>query len=209
MREAVPGRWLLANIRCDPATSSVVDLGNNQVTITVTGGSVTCTFIDQRKGIIRVQKYNDRNADAQRNRGEPALADWTIRLYDNQQALVAEQVTNMHGKVSFTSLRPGNYTVCEELTAGWVNTQPGLIDPAFSQPCYVLTLGVGQIAQVVFGNSDGLAASSVPSYDDGVFIFSMPDNETDDDNYDAVDTDEEYLNTPDEVSGIYLPLVTR
>jgi hypothetical protein len=207
--EQLPANWLLATIMCDPAAGAAVDLVNSHVTLTLAEEShITCTFTNQRKSIVRVLKYEDHNGDARRNEEELVLEEWTMRLYNAQQTLVEEAVTNAHGKVSFTGLHPGNYTVCEELTASWFNTQPGFSDPTFQQPCYVLTLGVGQTAQVKFGNVDHpVVSASPPATSDGVVIFDAPDDEVNDENYDVIDTDEVWLNTPDAMEGLFLPLI--
>ena len=110
--------------------------------------------------------------------------------------------------MSFPGLPPGNYTVCEELTAGWINTQPGLIDAAYQQPCYLLTVGPGQIAQVTFGNVDHPVASAAHlEASQGVVIFNAPNVEADEEHYDIVDTDEAWLNVPEWVPGLFMPMI--
>ncbi|MCC6458018.1 MAG: pullulanase-type alpha-1,6-glucosidase [Caldilineaceae bacterium] len=209
--EHVPGKWLLTEIRCDPAASAAVDLANNQVTIAVAAGShVTCTFVNQGKSIVRAHKYEDRNGNGRKNGGERPLADWRFLLYDAQGTLVPTEndLTNKQGKMRYPGLRPGNYTICEELRAGWFNTQPGLIDATYQQPCYLLTVGPGQIAQVHFGNVDRpVARSAQSSAIQGMLIFDAPDVEVDEANYDAVDTDEAWLNAPDTVGGLFMPMI--
>jgi hypothetical protein len=181
VREHVPGNFLLTDIHCDPATGGTVDLANNQVTITVTGNSdITCTFTNQRKSIVRALKYKDQNGNARRNFGEPPLAGWRMLLYDAQGTLIPTENdrTNVLGKEGYSGLRPGNYTICEALRAGWFNTQPGLIDPTYQQPCYRLTVGPGQIAQVYFGNvNHPLASAAQSDVAQGVFIMDASDLE--------------------------------
>ena len=49
------------------------------------------------------------------------LADWTVNLYDNYGNLIGSTQTDSSGFYSFCELAPGDYTVCEELKAGWIN----------------------------------------------------------------------------------------
>jgi len=49
------------------------------------------------------------------------LADWTVNLYDNYGNLIKTTQTDASGFYSFCELAPGDYTVCEELKAGWIN----------------------------------------------------------------------------------------
>lgn len=213
--EQVPGTWMLAGIACDPSASAVLDPASHQVSITLSGDDhVTCTFTNHRLSLLRAQLYQDDNGDAQRNEGEAAIPGWRVSLYDAQQTLVATQRANEFGKVSFPGLPPGNYTVCEELERGWYNTLPGLIDAVLGEPCYLLTLGVGQVALAMFGNVDrpvaqaaGVAAGA------GIVIADRPDDEPDDDRYTAADSDEAWLTQADDIDqtsgvGLYLPLIT-
>jgi hypothetical protein len=75
-------------------------------------------------------KFNDLNGNGVQDVGEPALPGWTIHLFDTvTQALLLSTVTDALGAYSFI-LDPGNYTVCEELQAGWTQTAPVAAVPA-------------------------------------------------------------------------------
>lgn len=192
VKEQRPAGWILASITCTPADKGAVDLGNWQVSINVTGGdNVTCTFVNQRNVTVNVLKYHDRNGNRRRDANEPGLPDWTMRLYDAQQNEIGVQVTDTAGQTAFIQPLPsGAYTICEELSAGWVNRQPRNLDPTYGQPCYRLMLAAGQRANVRFGNRELVATSAtesdVPEGDDGVLLEAVPEDK-DDAGYDEVD----------------------
>lgn len=218
IREEMPGNWHLAEISCDPAANATLDLANQQVSVSLAADeAVRCTFTNRKRSIIRAWLYDDANGNARRESDEPAREGWTVRLYDMAQTLVAEQVTNSLGKVSFTGVAPGNYTVCEALPQGWFNTRPGLIDATYNQPCYLLTLGIDVAAEVSFGNNtQPLARAAEQESGESVIYFPAPDVEEDD--YAAAYSDAAWLNTPlanedtgeatDEAAdSLYLPLI--
>lgn len=92
-------------------------------------------------GTIKVQKYQDSNANGQKNSGEPGLNGWSIILYTAQnQALTSGKTKTIGsdpGWVQFNSIPPGNYKVCEVLPAqgDWVNS-----DPANGSRCKAVTI---------------------------------------------------------------------
>ncbi|MDQ3249980.1 MAG: SpaA isopeptide-forming pilin-related protein, partial [Chloroflexota bacterium] len=215
VNETATSGWVLGAISCNPSVGSTVNLPNNRVAIQVSSGEpVTCTFINQKPALIRVQKYNDRNGNGRRNSGEAWLAGWTFKVYDAQDGLVGTQSTNNQGKVSFVNWRPGVYTVCEQLTAGWRNSQPGAINPTYGQPCYELTVNPGQTATLIFGNTTttaGSVADDQSRANDGILLSVVNEsNEAQEaDNVDS--TDDNWLNTLEleEAIEIYLPLVSQ
>lgn len=146
--ETPPANWQLKAIECvaGGGSSFVVTLPN--VSITLGGDDVTCTFKNQLTASIYTLKYRDNNGNGVRNAGEPALAGWTITatLQPTGTAL-APLITNGLGRANFTFIPAGTYKVCEVLMGGWTNTQPG-----GASPCYTLTLNPGQTANVQFGN---------------------------------------------------------
>lgn len=73
---------------------------------------------------IQVCKYEDANANGQRDDDEAFLSGWTIGLDDTGSA-----TTDDSGCVSFLVVPVGNHTLSEDLQAGpppWFNTDPGL-----------------------------------------------------------------------------------
>jgi protocatechuate 3,4-dioxygenase beta subunit len=67
-------------------------------------------------------KWHDLNADGVWDDGEPALKDWTIQAWQNG-AKVAEATTGADGQYQL-SLKPGSYTIKEDLKAGWNQSYP-------------------------------------------------------------------------------------
>jgi len=207
--EEVPS-GLYLTITCDPGAMATVNIATNSVTINDdSGDTITCTFINQKAATIRVRKYHDRNGNQTRQGSEPWLANWTINLYDAQGALAGTQVTNNLGKVSFTKVRPGAYTVCEVLASGWFNTHPGALNPVYQQPCYALTAAPGQTVQATFGNNQSGATSAIAAAsDDGLLFLPMDDLETEDGEGMAEEVDE-WVTTPDFEQNVFLPLISR
>ncbi len=153
--------WSLGDIVCETTregTQSVItlDLENESVEITLDelGDNVTCTFINQRTPRIRVRKYEDLNRNGNRNgnQGEDWLEGWTITLYDEGGQQVDQIVTDSEGRANFVNLEPGTYTVCETQQQFWVNSEPGTIDATYNEPCYEVTVDLGDIENLRFGN---------------------------------------------------------
>ena len=102
-------------------------------------------------------KYNDLNANGDRDAGEPVLPDWEIRAYadangngavDAGETFVSD-TTDANGLYSF-SLNPGNYVVCEVLQATWIQSEP-----AGPDECSATGLGAdGYAITVTSGSSD-------------------------------------------------------
>ncbi len=75
---------------------------------------------------------------------------------------------------------PGNYVLCERLTAGWRNTRPNSTNPTYdNQPCVTLVVSPGLAYTVLFGNRQSVAASEAPSSPppDSVFTSILPDTD--------------------------------
>jgi hypothetical protein len=87
-------------------------------------------------------KFHDRNADGDRDAGEPGLPGWQIKLYrdadgdklleDSDDGVTGNgavpfrptATTGANGSYSFTNLPNGDYIVCEVLQAGWSQSLP-------------------------------------------------------------------------------------
>ncbi|MCE7983451.1 MAG: pullulanase-type alpha-1,6-glucosidase [Caldilinea sp. CFX5] len=207
----LPASWSLTAIRCNNGNSSV-DLAEEKVTIAVTTGEqVTCTFTNQQRSALRVRKYHDENGNGQRNSGEERLEGWEFTLYDATGATVANDKSDEEGTVRFYRLPPGSYTVCEQLRAGWFNSQPGTVLPTFgNQPCYQLTIAPAQKWTAWFGNHQNADLAHSATVDaltvaNGVDTATIVDD-SDDEGYtvDVAAVDEELLK-----QWLYLPVVVK
>jgi len=120
---------------------------------------------------LRMIKYNDLDQDGTNNEintspGDPvsgnALTGWQFTVYDDTGAVVAQNTTSVenpgaNGDLGIRAGLPGldsgqEYTICETQQAGWINTDPGTIDPGFGQPCETITLTSSTTVTRYFGN---------------------------------------------------------
>ena len=157
-----PGRYVVCEVlqatwtQSEPAPAgnqcgnTVAGLGDGGYAILVTSGSTDPgnEFGNFRQGTKSGLKYNDLNANGDRDAGEPGLADWVIRAYvdsngdgdlDADETTVAgSDSTDANGEYSI-SLNPGRYVVCEVLQATWTQSEPA---PAGNQ-CGDTVAGLG------------------------------------------------------------------
>jgi uncharacterized repeat protein (TIGR01451 family) len=79
---------------------------------------------------IRGLKWNDINGNGLKDTTESGLRDWKIYLDTNTNGQLdtgeASTTTDIDGNYSFTNLRPGTYTVAEQMQPGWKQTYPGV-----------------------------------------------------------------------------------
>ena len=202
--QRVRNGWFLTDIACDTMANTVTDLANKQVTFNVVNGDdVTCTFVNQKAGIIRATLFHDRNGNGTRQGREPFNVGWTVNLLDDQNVQIATQTTNNNGKVSFTNLRPGDYTVCEVL-------QNGLSNP---QPCRPLQIAPHQIAQLTFANVTGAGVMGAALDNNTLFSVGSPDSssEEDEDAEEVAPNDDAWLQSADAAMDhiLFLSVVRR
>lgn len=116
-------------------TPTVVDVGN--VRCGETGPEPT--------GSICVRKFFDENRDRRRQGDEPLLAGWTFVVTDAAGNVVATITSNADGDACVGGLKPGTYTVTEDLSGhpGWVST---------TGTTQLATVVAGGKAPVQFGN---------------------------------------------------------
>ena len=80
-------------------------------------------FGNFRYGTISGAKWNDVDADGQRDGDEPGLGNWMIRL--RKGGIISKEAsTATNGAYSFVDLPAGTYTVEEVQQAGWRQTAP-------------------------------------------------------------------------------------
>ncbi len=181
--QLVPDRWILVDIACEGGITEP-NLAGAFVTITANyNDEITCTFRNQRESTIRVRKYHDSNNNGERNRGEGGLPGWVFTLYNAAGETVTSGTSNIYGKVNFTGVVPGSYTLCESSRDGWNNTQPGTLDPNFgNQACYQFEARPAKLVYVRFGNleSDALVASSEQQTANAAGVIEIDDPYVDD-----------------------------
>ncbi len=91
-------------------------------------------------------KFNDLDADGERDPEEPTLSNWTIQVFEQvgeELVFLSQTGTDAEGKYKF-SLDPGTYVVQEVLKPGWTQTR-GNPDP--------ITVDLDdQVTDIDFGN---------------------------------------------------------
>lgn len=101
-------------------------------------------FGNYRPATVTGAKYEDMDADGDRDAGDPGLADWTIEVSQGPSAPRTAQ-TGAGGSYTLAGLRPGRYTVAEQLQAGWRFSAP-------ADGTHTITVSSGETATADFGN---------------------------------------------------------
>lgn len=190
VRRNNPADWFTNNIVCTPGAAAAIHLPTRRATITIANGeAVTCTFTVDRSVTINARAFNDlvrNNANlGRRNAGDPWQLGWTMTLSTSPTMTISSGATistTTPGfyQIEFRNLRAGSYTVCETLQAGWTNSTPGSIDPAYGQPCKSITLMPGQGGALLFGNyqtatvAGEINAAAEESVTDSDQIYDLP-----------------------------------
>ncbi|MFN8446955.1 MAG: hypothetical protein U0175_39540 [Caldilineaceae bacterium] len=197
--ERVPTEWYLAAINC-AGGSTTVNMAQRSVSIKPKiGETIICTFVNQRRVQMQIQKYNDKNENGSHQSNEELMSGWSIELYNTDNTWITNRITDKDGAVFYSLRRPGGYKICEKPKDGWYNTSPGTDDPSLHLPCYTVLIPPGQGVSLLFGNHTGTNPGG--GGNDGEVIF-----------YTLTDIDD--LNTYDpEVNQdrwpLYLPIVRR
>lgn len=87
----------------------------------------TCLISLHLPGEIIVRKYEDLNADGDRDDGEPGLSGWEITVQGTDvtgKEISISAKTGSEG-VTFPESRPGNYTVTETIQSGSTGASSG------------------------------------------------------------------------------------
>ncbi len=154
-----PGNWDLTELSCEGTEEVNVDLANKTVGVTLVepGADVTCTFVNERRAKLQIEKYEDLNGNGTREAGEPGRRGWAMSVYHENNAgweqVQRTKATNENGVVHFTGLATGEYWVCETPQEGWTNTEPGEEGLEFEGLiCQEVSVAYGDMTKVVFGN---------------------------------------------------------
>lgn len=115
--------------------------------VTLAAGSNTTgyDFGNYRNGSIAGFKWWDMDADGVIDEGENGLTGWTIDLVDQTLTAIDSDVT-ASGVFTFTGVKPGAYTLQEEMQAGWAQSFPG------SNSLAVTLMSNGSVVNKNFGN---------------------------------------------------------
>lgn len=154
--------WALQDVTCyvdDEEYDSTYwfDSESNAVLVDLAEGeNMTCTFHNVRTGRITAKKFEDLNGNGVRNggQGESWLYGWEMTVYQGEIEITSG-MTGEGGYVRFNGLLPGNYTVCETLQDGWVNTSHD------GETCDDVTVTSAGNATVVFGNQEYVEPGSI------------------------------------------------
>ena len=77
-----------------------------------------------------------------------------------------------------------------------------MLNPAYGQPCYTVTVAPGKIVEVYFGNTDFPLPGTAQLFSEGgVILRDAPDLA-------EPFTDDAWLDAPAQVSGLFLPMIT-
>lgn len=141
IREVLQSGWL----RTLPVSDSYV--------VTGTAGQLISgrDFGNVQAGTISGKVWNDLDAGADQDAGEPGLAGWTVFIDDDIDGVLDAGETfataDTNGNYSITGLRPGNiYWVREVLQAGWECTYP-------ATSTHLVYLSANQTYTADFGNN--------------------------------------------------------
>jgi hypothetical protein len=100
-------------------------------------------------GTICITKYEDLDRDGQRDANEPGLPGWEFHILGATMSSVGQ--TDKEGRLCFSDLEPGIYTIEEVQQAGWVQTAPSSVIQTVEicgKP------GEANVTFVEFGNSN-------------------------------------------------------
>ncbi len=139
----------------------------------VPSSSIGVVTIDASgQGALTGRVFDDLNGSGTLDGNEPGLAGWTVDLLDASNAVIETAQTDSGGAYSFRGLPAGQYTVEDEVPAGYLPSSP----PASLSP-YSVTLADGQtIGDLNFGNFRAVTISG-QVYDDaaGTGTYSPAD----------------------------------
>ncbi|MBN2281220.1 MAG: PKD domain-containing protein [Candidatus Marinimicrobia bacterium] len=148
--EVRPGTYIVTEILIDnwvqsyPLEQWNITVGPGQIYEGVNFGNYP------EDGIVFGKKFLDQNKNSKYDTGEPGLEGWTIKFNEY------ETLTDSEGNYQI-SLRPGHYSVQEDLKIYWTMTYPQFREwwhvDSFPIYDYELDVGAGQLIEGIdFGN---------------------------------------------------------
>jgi LPXTG-motif cell wall-anchored protein len=111
VKEVLTGSWIAVSPPNGVYESVEVGCGDSRTGV---------DFLNCKKGSVRGHKYEDLNANGQKDSGEPGFKDVTIHLYKAGTTVDAKPPvkTDSNGAYVFSGVDPGTYDVVEVLEAG-------------------------------------------------------------------------------------------
>jgi uncharacterized repeat protein (TIGR01451 family)/fimbrial isopeptide formation D2 family protein len=139
------GSFRLANSACSCEVSlDEIEIFNTALSPTDIQSIFQADKNGKCKATIAGVKFEDLNGNGVRDAGEPGLANWTIKIID-QNNNTYTVTTDAQGNYSFIVPAPASYTVAEALQSGWTQTAP-------SSGSYLVNVVANQSVNLVFGN---------------------------------------------------------
>ncbi len=114
-----PGTYTVSEATVAGWNQSVPASGSYTVQLSSGQTASDRDFANWRPATIDGRKFNDHAVDGD-GAGDEGLGDWTISLDDDRSTVTADD----DGGYEFGNLRPGTYTVTEQLRDGWRQTAP-------------------------------------------------------------------------------------
>jgi hypothetical protein len=131
-------------------------------TVAVSAGQTTgsVNFGNFQNITISGQAFNDLTGTGTYSSTDPGLSGWKIKLLNVSGQVVATTTTDASGDYIFANVRPGSYTVQEQVQSGWTETSPA----APGTYSVTTTSGSNQTG-LVFGNFQFVNVSGSIYYD--------------------------------------------
>ena len=95
-------------------------------------------------GKVEGRKYHDLDQSGTLTNGDTLIQGWHVELIQ-ANTVIDQTITDPNGYYTFNDLNPGDYSVSEELRAGWLPISDNLVD---------VTLSAGETVAINFFNFD-------------------------------------------------------
>lgn len=113
--------------------------------VTAHGSTITTEIYDLSLfGKIEGRKYHDLDQSGTLTNGDTLIQGWHVELIQDN-TVIDQTITDPNGYYTFNDLNPGDYSVSEELRAGWLPISDNLVD---------VTLSAGETVAINFFNFD-------------------------------------------------------